>query len=307
MIASEASSINIGSNILDYEIVDFNGDGLNDIIAATESGRKLVINNTPSGAALFSGSIVDLGNPGARDLLVADFSGDSRPDILVSGFISAQAITLYFNGAVPVVLTANPNPAIAGAPVELSAAVRASPEGSIQFVRGSTTLGTVALSAGMARLSTTFSAGIQTLSATFLPANSNSPIRSGSGSATVFVDSGACAAQIPQASIQAGALRLDRVTNQFVQTITIRNDSPNHLTGPLSLAATNFPPGVNLVGSTAATGCALPSGTPFVNLDLCTGGQLAPGASISTTLRFSNPQRIPMQYTPIILAGFAQR
>jgi hypothetical protein len=297
------------SLLLDVEVADFNGDSLPDIAALSGDAVRIWTNTTPAPGLNFTGQMATIPLAGGSEFAAANFSSDARPDLVVTGFPFAQLIPVL-NGHLPLLVVASPNPVTASTPFQLIADASlqgCSASGSVTFTRGATRLGTQPLVDGRATIVTSLSAGIQQISAVFTPNSPDQPFTGGSGRAVVFVDSTSCSTQVAQAQVQPGGIRFDRVANQFVQTVTIRNTTASPLTGPISLAFEGLPANVAVVGASPASGCGVPAGTPFVNLNVCTGGTLAPNASITTTVRFSIAQNQPITYQPRVLAGFLAR
>ena len=94
-------------------------------------------------------------------------------------------------------------------------------------------------------------------------------------------------------------------TNTIVQSVTITNTSAATITGPLSLALDGLTAGVTLANAagTTTTLSGGAAGSPYLNVP----GDLAVGASVSVSLRFTDPSLVLIQYTARVLAGPGSR
>ena len=92
-------------------------------------------------------------------------------------------------------------------------------------------------------------------------------------------------------------------TGRFVQTVTLKNTGSSIIKGPVSLVVDNLSSNATLYNPSGTTGCAAPAGSAFVNW----GGDLAPAASASIVLQFTNPTRGAITYATRVLAGTAGR
>ncbi len=93
---------------------------------------------------------------------------------------------------------------------------------------------------------------------------------------------------------QQGAT-LNRSTGKYVGGVTITNTSGTTLSGPLQLRLNNLSNGLVLDNATATDA----SGAPYVTL----ASGLAPGASTTVNLTFSNPNRALVTYTAQLFRG----
>jgi uncharacterized delta-60 repeat protein len=90
-----------------------------------------------------------------------------------------------------------------------------------------------------------------------------------------------------QFAVTRSGLVLNRTTNTFDQTVTLRNTSGAPVLGAVNAAVSGLPAGVTLFNATGQTADAKPFVTP-----LGTGAMLANGSSLSFTLKYANPSRV---------------
>ena len=94
-----------------------------------------------------------------------------------------------------------------------------------------------------------------------------------------------CIAALPL-TLTKGVWLVNRATNSYQQTVTIKNTGSSTITGPISLVVSNVSGGT-LNTKTGVTSTILPLGSGYVNY----AGNLAANASVNVTLSFtqSNP------------------
>jgi uncharacterized membrane protein len=117
----------------------------------------------------------------------------------------------------------------------------------------------------------------------------------------LLTPSGACAQNVTsQVQVTRGGFRLDLTTQHFAQLITITNTGASSIQGPISLALDNLPTSASLFGTSGATLCDAPNGSPYLNAP---AASLAPGASTTLTLNFIDAALTGITYTTRVLAG----
>jgi len=104
--------------------------------------------------------------------------------------------------------------------------------------------------------------------------------------------------------VKAG-IRFNRALQTWGQTLQIFNVSSAPIVGPLFVALDSLSPDETLYNATGTTRYTSPVGSPYVPVDL--GGdeaaQLAPGASASVNLMFSNPTKAGITYNARLIVG----
>lgn len=100
-----------------------------------------------------------------------------------------------------------------------------------------------------------------------------------------------------------GGFRYERATNQFVQVITLRNSGADAVTGRLSLVLDELSGNASLAGADGRTACAVPLGSPFVDVNVGDDGEFGPGETATVVLRFDNPTRAGITYSTRVVAG----
>jgi len=123
-------------------------------------------------------------------------------------------------------------------------------------------------------------------------------------STTQIVSAPACGTDVdPQVQVTRSGFGYNFATQRFVQTVTLKNISSVTIASPISLVLDNLSSNATLFGSTGTTSCAVPGGSPFINWL----ASLAPGASASIVLQFTDPTRAGITYATRILAGTGGR
>ena len=107
------------------------------------------------------------------------------------------------------------------------------------------------------------------------------------------------------ASVAFSGVRLDRATGQFVGTATVKNTGSSAMPTPVSLILA-LKGSLKLANASGTTCLINPVGQGFVTLPL-TAGLLAPGSSVTVTVRYSNPNQDPIQPVPKLVAGPGSR
>lgn len=101
-----------------------------------------------------------------------------------------------------------------------------------------------------------------------------------------------------QATIIVGSLEKDTVSDFYVQQITLHNDSSLPIPYPVILVIANLPPQVLLNNTQSKTQNIAPLDSPVLSLNIKDRNFWRPGSATSITLEFSNPEDVPITYTP---------
>jgi len=163
--------------------------------------------------------------------------------------------------------------------------------GSVSFSAGATALGSCALSGGTCSRAVPASAlqiGSNSVTATY-EGNGTYPV---STSSAVTVVRSAAAIVSPQ--VTATPFVYNRATQTFNSTYTIKNTTGSSIGGPIELVLTGLNAGVTVAN---AAGTFL--GSPYLTVS----APLAPGASASLAVRFSDPTSVSILTTPVVYSG----
>jgi hypothetical protein len=104
-------------------------------------------------------------------------------------------------------------------------------------------------------------------------------------------------APLNNVTVKRGGIVRDRRTGKFVQTITITNPHAETLGGSFYLALDSLSPNATLFNATGTTAAYTPA-SPYITV---TTGDLAPGASATVNLQFTNPTSGAITYTSRVL------
>ncbi len=121
---------------------------------------------------------------------------------------------------------------------------------------------------------------------------------------TQIVNAPACASNVSaQIQVTRSGFGYNFATQRFVQTVTLKNMSGGTVPAPISLVLDSLSSNATLYNATGTTACATPAGSPFINWS----SSLAPGASASIVLQFTNPSKAGITYATRVLAGSGGR
>jgi len=99
-----------------------------------------------------------------------------------------------------------------------------------------------------------------------------------------------------QVSVTASGLAYNRVSRTFNGSVTLKNISGSKLTGPFQILFTAMPANVALVSATGNF-----SGAPYLTVPSVTS--LAPGQSVTVSVKFSNPSNTTINFKPVVYPG----
>ena len=95
-------------------------------------------------------------------------------------------------------------------------------------------------------------------------------------------------------SVSSG-LVFNRATQQFTGTVTVTNTGTETLNGPFQVVLNELSTGVTLANASGTR-----NGAPYIT---STATNLAPGKSITVSVKFSNPNKVTVRYTTNVFSG----
>lgn len=112
-----------------------------------------------------------------------------------------------------------------------------------------------------------------------------------------------CASNVSeQVTVTRGAFVLNRATNRFQQTVTLRNNGAA-IGGPVSLALDGLSANASLFNQNGATACTSPAGSPYVNVNVGGDNILSTGETVTVLLDFANPTKAAIAYSTRVLGA----
>jgi hypothetical protein len=103
-------------------------------------------------------------------------------------------------------------------------------------------------------------------------------------------------------SVTRGGFARDRRTGGYSQVVTLKNDSAATITAPIHLVVDGLSANAAVTNASGTTTVNTPLGSPYLTIP---SGDLAPGASVTATLQFSNPSNAAITYTTRVLSNTA--
>ena len=91
-------------------------------------------------------------------------------------------------------------------------------------------------------------------------------------------------------------------TKRFSQSVKITNLTQNNIPGPIALVLDDLSSNATVYNPNGVTATQLPAGSPYVNTT-----SLAPGASVTFTVQFTDPTLTAITYNARVLAGSVTR
>jgi len=112
-----------------------------------------------------------------------------------------------------------------------------------------------------------------------------------------------CQVSTSGVTVARGGLRyVASSQQQFLQTLTVTNNSGGAVTGPINIVIQGLPSTVTVTNASGTTGCTS-SGSPFMTV-VPANGSLAAGQSASVQLDFRDPSLGGFTYTTAVTSGF---
>ena len=97
-------------------------------------------------------------------------------------------------------------------------------------------------------------------------------------------------------SLLRSGLTWNRITGKYGASITLTNQGGAALTGPFQLVLGQLPAGVTLDNASGTR-----DGAPYITL---AAEAIAPGASVTVPLVYSNPGKVAISYNNAVFVGF---
>jgi hypothetical protein len=98
-----------------------------------------------------------------------------------------------------------------------------------------------------------------------------------------------------QVSVTHTGFGRNRATGVWSATMTVKNTSGSAISGPVQVVMTKLSPNATMVNKTGVW-----SGSPFITVS---AGTLAPGASVSVMIQFTNPSNAFISCEMVTYAG----
>ena len=296
----------MGSSPGNVVVGDFNGDGKTDIAVTTPNDLSVFTNK---GDGTFLPRVDYATGFGTAGVAVGDFDLDGKLDVATTNVLTSPlsyvgaylpgSVSVLLNGAGAIVtMHSSENPSAIGAPVTLTANVKAAvpgalaPSGSVTLQDGSTTLGTTALTGGGAVFSIpALASGIHPIAGQYSGDQNFRPSTSVLHQAVIAPDFSLTSSALAPASVSAGQ----------TATATVTITSLAGFSGAVSLACSVSP------GGGEAPTCSLAPAT----IQSSAGPSATSTLTISTTAQhtrfapneFSEPgRRVAALWFP--LSGF---
>ena len=96
-------------------------------------------------------------------------------------------------------------------------------------------------------------------------------------------------------SVVSSGLAYNRTTQQYAGTLSVTNSGSSAIKGPFQVLFEGLPAGVAVANASGSH-----AGAAYVSVDAAT---LAPGAMLTLAVKFNNPSKVTIHYTPRIIAG----
>lgn len=101
-------------------------------------------------------------------------------------------------------------------------------------------------------------------------------------------------APLNNVAVKLGGYVRDRRTGLYSQQVTLTNNTAGALAGPFFLVLDGLSPSATLSNASGTTSVYPPTARPYITVP---GSSLAPGASATVSLQFSNPTNAAISYT----------
>jgi len=145
---------------------------------------------------------------------------------------------------------------------------------------------------------------------TFTFKASDGELDSNVATVTVTIEPVTCAAATDvtsQVSVTVSRFQRDRATGHLTQRVRVQNPGTVPIAGPISYVLDQLPDGTVLVGSSGFTACTVPTGSPFITLNVGADGVLSRRERVDFVLELISATATTVTYTPRVLAGTGTR
>ena len=112
-----------------------------------------------------------------------------------------------------------------------------------------------------------------------------------------------CASDVTSSVGVAGGPIANIKPRRYEQTVTLTNNSPNIIVGPISVVLDHLSENVTVLNAGEVTELMSPAGSPYVNVK----ADLFPGQSVAVQMRLQNAVDDVITYVPRVLAGKGAR
>ena len=110
-----------------------------------------------------------------------------------------------------------------------------------------------------------------------------------------------------QVSVSVSRFQRDRTTGHLRQRVRIQNPGTVPIAGPISYVLDQLPNETTVVGSSGFTACTVPTGSPFITLNVGADGVLSRRERVEFVLDLITTTATAVTYTPRILSGTGAR
>lgn len=110
-----------------------------------------------------------------------------------------------------------------------------------------------------------------------------------------------------QVTVTVSRFQKDRATGHLTQRVRVQNPGTVPIVGPISYVLDQLPEGTTVVGSSGLTACTVPTGSPFVTLNVGADGVLSRRERVEFVLDVISTTGTTVTYNPRVLAGTGAR
>jgi hypothetical protein len=123
-----------------------------------------------------------------------------------------------------------------------------------------------------------------------------------------FYEDPTCATDVStQVRVSRGGFRFNRGSGHFSQVVTLTNTGATPIQGPASLALDNLSSNATLYNKTSNTTCTMPSGSPYIDVNVGSDNIFSPGEKATVVLEFTDSNNQGITYKTRVLTGSGSR